>query len=100
MTPLGVAEIEAALNRVAFEIERPGVDGPSLYPIFERLERELVAAQSREAQNHNTANAVRQRLASLPSYRASQWQDQREEQSLAIPYAGSLDRHHFHTLHG
>ncbi|GEM_PF-3866246 len=91
-------EIEASLDRVAFEIGRPGVDGPTLYPIYERLERDLVAAKQREADNMTTADAVKRRLSSLSD--ASQSADRKAAQSFAIPFAAIPVNHPHHILHG
>ncbi|MCA6107722.1 hypothetical protein [Bradyrhizobium cenepequi] len=46
--PIGVAEIEWCLDRLALEMERVGKRGIAYLPIYERLETELAAAKAKE----------------------------------------------------
>lgn len=61
--PVTIEDIEFAMDEVALAIDMAGAKGVVYLPIFERLERELLALRERQS----TMSAVKARLVGLKS---------------------------------
>ena len=59
--PVTIEDIEFAMDEVALAIDMAGAKGAVYLPIFERLERELLALRERQS----TMSAVKARLERL-----------------------------------
>ncbi|QMV00123.1 hypothetical protein GHV40_00855 [Devosia sp. D6-9] len=62
--PVTIEDIEFAMDEVALAIDMAGAKGVVYLPIFERLERELLALRER----HSTMSAVKARLERLAAH--------------------------------
>lgn len=62
--PVTIEDIEFAMDEVALAIDMAGAKGVVYLPIFERLERELLALRERQS----TMSAVKARLERLAAH--------------------------------
>lgn len=62
--PVTIEDIEFAMDEVALAIDMAGAKGIVYLPIFERLERELLALRERQS----TMSAVKARLERLAAH--------------------------------